>query len=304
MKDYLSKQPAEWSGIIQKRAWAVLLCVLVIAGPLAYAEPYGAEDHPLVERFPRAEIVQYQQRGVPEYRLALGAMEKVNAVIAPERESRHKGLLTRITYRIPEGHRSQDVFDSFKQQLAVKEASWLFECKGRQCGSSSQWAYQQFDVSRLYGVDREQAYLAAQVGDSYIALYTTQRGNRQVFAHVDILEPSAQASRVADMSVLLKRQQPLVIPADELQAGSAAVKDLARALTARQPGETWLVGHWDASLPTQQLLDDSLNLAEQLKSYLIEEGVPADTLFTLGVGPLAPGAEPAQASRRVVVIAR
>lgn len=155
----------------------------------------GSRDADGIDRYPLSWIVEYQAFTVPDYRLALGKMKKKSGVIAPEKSRRLEGYLQRITYRIPDGHSPEEAFKFVAHQLQQQQAVVLFRCESRQCGSSHQWANQTFQVSRLYGVDRTQLYLAAELAEQFIALYAVKRGNKRVYLQLDVISPQAPAAK-------------------------------------------------------------------------------------------------------------
>src|SRR5690606_16303470 len=74
-----------------------------------------------------------------------------------------------------------------------------FFCEGRECGSSSLWANQVLDYSRLYGPEDNQLYLALRLDDQpqrFISLYAITRGNQQVYLHMDQLTPEQPVTEV------------------------------------------------------------------------------------------------------------
>ena len=152
-----------------------------------------AADHALVTGFPGAEIVDYQNDGVRSYRLALDRMQRVNGRVSAGKEERISGTLTRITYRIPDGYPGAEVFGHYSEQL-LAAGNELFRCQGRGCGSSNFWANDVFENRILYGPEAEQFYMASSVVNAaesisaYMALYVITRGNRSVYAHLDIVE--------------------------------------------------------------------------------------------------------------------
>src|SRR5690606_42021792 len=93
-------------------------------------------------------------------------------------------------------------------------------CSSRDCGRSSEWATDVFGIANLYGVEREQNYLAARlVADDkqhYVALYTIMRGNQRVYAHLHVIEPDADGQAPSGPSTSPGVMLP--IPGDDLAA--------------------------------------------------------------------------------------
>ena len=166
-------------------AFSLLFCLNSSA--FAERDIRGSSDPQLLPRFPQAWIVKFNAAKVPEYRLASGPMKKLEGVIAPESIILSRGFLTRVTYRVPDSHKPEEVFNFYLKKLQALDATILFQCRSRQCGSSNQWANNYFKVSELYGVDRSQSFLSAKLHDQQVALYAVKRGNRRVYVHLDIL---------------------------------------------------------------------------------------------------------------------
>jgi len=254
-----------------------LLCILAM--PVwAVSDVRGSSDYPLLERYPRAYIVNYKQLAEPDYRWALGALEKVDGVVTAEKEERLKGQLTRISYRIPAGVTPTEAFEYMAGQLRTLGAQQRFNCEGRACGSSHQWANNVFRYSKLYGVERSQHYAAFLFNNTAVALYSVQRGNKRVFLHLDLLEQARP-----DLVKQLQSKGYVRWPAE--QEGSEALIDYL----LKQTDEVWLVGHQQKSGDAQSLLNNSEQLAQAVADKLREGGIAADRLQVFGVGALAPG---------------
>lgn len=259
--------------------WSLLLGILLVSLPTwASTDRSGSSDDPLLERFPLSYIVNYSQRKIPEYRLILGGLEKVNGVITPEREARYKGGLTRITYRIPDGHGAREPFLHFRSQLQKQNAEILFECEGRDCGSSNYWANSIFRYSKLYGVDRTQSYLAARIGQTYFAVYSVIRGNKRVFAHVEALQ-----SEQADFTQALRQEGYARLPNN-----GDLPTSLFAYLNDNPDVQLWLVGFDRSQDSVQTGINRSLNQLDALKQKFVEQQIDESRIHLYGVGPLAP----------------
>lgn len=260
---------------------------------LAARDKTGAIDHQLLQRYGLSWIVHYQADSVPEHGFALGAMKKVGGVIAPERSIRLQGRLTSITYRVPDGHAAADVFAFFRAQLEQQNADIMFQCSSRQCGSSNQWANNMFNVAELYGIDRSQSYLAAKVGGAHVALYTVKRGNRRVYAHIDIVQPEQQSA--ASIANELQQHGFSWLAVDFSNAAKLAegVQPLIEYLQQNNNDRIVLTGYM-AAVQGQSLMDmilSSQTNADRVAQLLLESGIEQDRIETAGVGPLVPSME-------------
>lgn len=273
-----------------------LLAGLILAGSVR-AEPdlAGSADYPLLKRFPLSWIEGFEQRETPEYRLTLSELKKVNNALVADRQQALSGKLTRITYRIPEPHRPEDAFDFFRRQIVDQSGEILFQCSGRDCGSSDLWANDLFGIARLYGLDRTQHYLAARLGGDYLALYAVQRGNRRVYLQLDVVSPQGGGSLGQQLRVT--RRAAIVL--DERDPAEVA-DQLVQLFGEFDPAQPfWLVVHV-AGTDLQRALDASRALADQLKKGVREAGF--DRVEAFGVGPLVPSV--LGPHRRVLVVVR
>lgn len=259
--------------------WLQILSLFLFV-PFCWAQNdrSGSSDYSLLQRFPLSYIESYEQREVPEYRLILGGIAKINGVVTPESEQRLSGLLTRITYRIPDGYRSDEPFVHFRNQLLRQGGEVIFQCGGRDCGSSNYWANAIFRTAKLYGVDRTQNYLAARVGQTYFALYTMIRGNKRVYAHLEVLQAGQD-----DFITSLGHQGYVRLP----ETGELP-ESLLEYLRSNPDQQFWLVGFDRKQGSVQAGIDRSLKQVEALKELLLQEQVGAERIHLHGVGPLAP----------------
>lgn len=255
----------------------VLLGCMLAGQAFAQSDLRGSSDHPSMERFPLSYIVSYSGRDVPEYRLILGGLEKVDGVIRPEKEKRSKGDLTRITYRIPPGHTALEPFNVMRDQLKTQGAEILFQCDGRDCGSSNYWANSVFRISRLYGVDQTQNYLVAQKGSTYFVIYTVTRGNKRVYAHVEILE-----SLQNDITAQLQSQGFVRVP-DQMELPET----LYEYLQANPDVLLWVVGFDRASGSVDESLARSQQAVDRL-SRDVSSRVGEAQVRVFAAGALAP----------------
>lgn len=134
-----------------------------------------------------ARLVAQGEVDAPYYILPVSSIRKVNGVIAAEHNLYLAGTLMTYTWEIVPGIGAERAHDLALSKLKQIGAEVLFTCQGRACGSSNQWANQVFQQSRLYGLDKQQSYTALQQTSDYYALYTTQRGNRKVYLHLEHL---------------------------------------------------------------------------------------------------------------------
>jgi len=269
---------------------------------LAQEDVAGAADYAGIDRYPDSKIEQYSSATPTDYTLVLGKLKKINNQLEPEYVKRLSGQLTRITYRIPEGYSPLTAFKYYADQFVSAEL--LFECRARECGSSSYWANQIFNLSILYGPDKDQHYgvyrLKLEGKELLVVIYSIMRGNKRVYAHLDILE--TKINRTHDLSInpdtLLKslRQNKRLVLAelafdgeDELEKTSLESLDtLVKALNKNIRLKFYVVGHVNSAGTFDHQLARSLKRAASVRRALIAFGIDASRLEAHGVGPLAP----------------
>jgi hypothetical protein len=239
-----------------------------------------------------------------DYRLVLGAMEKVNSQWRPEKEQRLEGQLQRKTLLINGGRTAADGYDYYRQQLLKLGARELFRCQARECGSSNSWANAVFHIKQLYGLEQTQFYSAFEwEGEEgvtrYLALYAVTRGNKRSFVQLDTLSSRTRqtiASSADVMAQALRQGRAVALPDIGLRDGVLVIDDAYLAgllvLIGQQP--SWhfnLVGHDSVSGSTSHQLERSKGLAQQLADRLVALGTPTSRLSVFGVGNLAPAVQ-------------
>ncbi|MDO8908023.1 MAG: DUF4892 domain-containing protein [Pseudohongiella sp.] len=299
---------------------ALVFCQAVVA------DVAGSSDYARFERFPGSQIVDYRVENNAVYSLALGRMQRAAGRVAPSQSERFQGNLRRITYEIPDGFNAQEVFNHFRTQLLSANQRELFNCQGRDCGSSNFWANDVFGNRILYGPETGQFYMAStyeseqqqQTVSGYAALYVVTRANRRLYAHVEFLELSAsqaaeqRAAQIVSPQALAARLEQdglAVVPGlvfnenDEL-GDSEGLELLAAVLSADSLLNIYIVGHLQAEAPLAEQIQRSRERAETVRSSLIAAGIAADRLEAQGVGPLAPFCRPGPCRQRIEVVVR
>jgi len=174
-----------------------LVFVLIIS-VAQVAESESASVAAAVGLFPSSELVEQKTTESMSHLVVLGALEKVNHELQPEKSILVPGRKDASTWYLPEARRTKQVAEHFKSEL-IESANILFECQGRSCGSSSYWANKLFERAILYGPEQYQHYLIAQrsvpqhslsqqkaEGD-YIVIYIGERATRKIYVHIEYI---------------------------------------------------------------------------------------------------------------------
>jgi hypothetical protein len=314
----MSLHPDKGVQMLKCRFLLVLLCVFNSAGLFAQnaTDVAGAVDYSEITRFPGSVISDYRTPGVVNYRLALGRMQRVNGRVAPGAEERIEGTLTRISYLIPDGYPSSDVFDYLSGQMLAKGPE-VYRCQGRGCGSSNFWANDIFENRILYGPEQEQFYLVTTIGEqqsnvfAYIALYVITRGNRAVYAHLDILEPDVTANGSGMtpelMAARIQEQGSVVVmditfDAQDALLERAGLTLIQSMLEENQQLQVYVVAHLQGDAVLEQLLARSLERAQLIVELLVSAGIDSARLAPQGIGPLAPACAQQPCAERVELV--
>jgi hypothetical protein len=264
---------------VLKETCVLLASLLLSCAVLAEPDVAGSSDYGLLKRFPLSWIEGYRKGPTPEYLLMLSELKKANNVVVADKRKALEGQLTRITYRIPDPHRPDDAFEYFRKQLADQGAEVLFQCQGRNCGSSHYWANDFFGIAQLYGLDRTQQYLAARLGADYMALYTVQRGNRRVYLQLDVVSAEGGSGQIQQLTVAGFARLSI-----EGQALDEVVDQVVQLLAELEPQPYWLVVHQQGGVDAA--LASSGTLAQQIATGARAAGI--EQVRGFGVGPLVP----------------
>lgn len=188
----------------------LILCLIPFVSPLLAAEPAGSQDLDVLPRFPRAEIVDYQDVPSLERRYPQDGLRRISGRLRASAEVLTEGRLRALTYRLPDEHSPREALDAAREHLLGQGAQLLFWCEGRDCGSSSLWANQIFGNAKLYGPEERQSYLLLRLAeprqDSLLALYGITRGNRRAYLHAEQLDGTAPLAQLLPTPGTLLRQ--------------------------------------------------------------------------------------------------
>jgi hypothetical protein len=263
------------------------------AGVSAQTDVSGARDPLGLARFPHSWIVSYARDD--EYRtreFVVSRVDKTRRDVRVEHEVRAPARLETATYEMPAGARRRDVEEHY---LALLGAGEFFQCRGRDCGRSNHWANYIFKQAILYGPDRNQFYFAGEHLDHLIALYVIERGNKRVYAYIEVLEPrqhvaigrNAEAiERLAGNGFsVVEGVHPL---ADGLlpDPAIAELSGLADRLDIFAGQTIYVVCHLYGSASASQLLANAQRCSAQAAELLTRTGGPE--LVPFAAGPLLP----------------
>jgi len=297
----------------------------------------GFTDHTLIAGFADSEIIDRELQRDINYRIILGALERVRGEVIPEDSKRLRGDVTKITYEVSQEFTGGDVYAFYQEQLTAKNHEVLYSCGGRECGSSNYWANDIFRNRILYGPERNQHFIAFRANPAleespYFSVYIITRVNRKIYAYIEIVEPAGteeseqiavtvetekpqiteQLSDVAGSNFLQRLQEqgsvilpPISFQSNDRLAGPADVEPLVSALNSDQALSVYVVAHLKKDgRSLQELMQRSLVRASSLRQALIEAGIEARRIEAAGVGPLAPSCANGDCEERIEIVLR
>ena len=297
--------------------------LLPFLGVSAFAQLAGVSanynDHPLFDRFPDSEIISVEFDEDVNYRLVLSSLQRTRGLVTPESSERLRGDVTKIIYEVSQEFTGEDVYNFFQQQLQERNYTDLFTCSGRGCGSSNYWANDIFGNRILYGPERNQYYLAVRADNGletspHLALYIITRGNRRIYAYLEIIEVGGTTTRIDiietnELLATLREQGSVIAPflnfiADNQLTIESDLAPIANMLETDTSLNIYLVVHLSGSDSLDSLMARSLMRAEFLKQQLQNLGIDGTRIIAQGVGPLAPICGTGNCEDRIEVVLR
>lgn len=297
---------------------AALLLWLLSPSPLQ-AESSAIQGHsPSEFAFPDSLPVRsYQSEAAETYVFILSPVESAARELQIDESIRLPAHFSRETWEMPRNATFSEIREYLRGSLRERGFTTLFECEGRDCGRSDLWANHIWQLAVLYGPNTSQFYIAMQDEDRGLlaALYLVERGNRRIYANLDIVEPVEMpqfetASRIASQlhetgRVRLDGSLPSSAWLRGLREGlSDAVRQslapVAEQLSLFSGQRVYVVCHLYGTESTEELLEASYRWASLLVAELAVESGPE--LIPFGVGPLSPVSGEVGANRVELVL--
>lgn len=272
------------------RTLGVLIAGLALAHPAGAAAPRDPLD---LDRYPHSIIVDYElDEALLPREFAIGRVDKSRRDVRAEREVRPNATRESATYEMPPATKPEDVVNHYRGLLG---SGTIFTCRGRDCGRSNDWANYVFGEAILYGPDIGQFYLAAELGEHLVAVYVIERGNKRVYAHLEVLKPQTPMILRGNAEVV----QRLAGDGITLISGvkpdrNGALSDpsltllgnLGDDLTVFSGQTVYVVCHLYGPVDTERLIEQSAECAGQAARALAKDNGPEFRAF--GAGPLLP----------------
>jgi hypothetical protein len=150
--------------------WVMMFASFCVANESEFTD-LAASSH--------AVLVSQSNTDVNDREIGLDALQKRLGHWGFEHSVRVSGNLREATYQIVDGYSAAEFLRQHVQTFMTEfGVTTLFECEGRDCGRSVQWANRVFEQRLLYGQDNDQNYWVGQSATGQAALYVAYSAYR------------------------------------------------------------------------------------------------------------------------------
>jgi hypothetical protein len=270
-----------------------LVLLLLAPAAIAASDIAGASDPAGIVRVPHSWIVVYERDDDLRNReFVVSRVDKTRRDVRVEREVRTLARLVSVTYEMPRNIRPEEVINHYLNQFGAGEA---FSCRGRACGRSNDWANHIFGQAILYGPDINQYYFAGELDDRLLSLYVIQRGNKRVYAHLQVLTPEDPVAVDFNREMVDQLSSTGFVTLEDIrpEAGGSfsdeaieQLKELAVDLARVGDQEVFVVCHLYGSQSADELLQSAALCSQTASEALGAAGGP--NLKPFAAGPLLP----------------
>lgn len=302
----------------------MLLKSIVIISAVAFAitsgitearDIRGSRDHPIIKRYPGASIVGYGVKKFDAYKLLTNKITRApgyGGKLTGANSKSIEGRVTKISYEVPRGRTTLEVFRNYEQALRKARFNILFKCSNRECGGRAF----NHTVKKPYAGFAEnyndQRFLSARLkrsqGDVYISLYTVRNHSaggpthNRIYTQLDIIEIQkmqtglvrVDANAMAQSISTTGRVALYGIYFDSNKAtvkskSNATLAEIAKLMKKRRNLRLVVVGHTDNRGTFMHNMALSKRRAAAVMSALVRRyGIRANRLRHWGVGYLSP----------------
>ena len=267
-----------------------LFCLLISLFSLPVLAKDILNDH---------RVIYSSETDFGEYRLALGALKKINGQWTADKETKLSGKISRRTIELNTGYTLVEAWQEVYDFISTQSATQLFVCDSYDCGRSNVWANNRFKIKQLYGQDASQKYSVWKYSNNQVntvfVVYGVERGNKRIYLQLDRIDVE-KLDVLPDESVLVKSLQEkgfIKLPEvqfieDTISVEPQVVNLLANVMSNFRGREFLLVGHDFSAGTIDAQLERSTKFAKSAADLLVSAGVDESHLYVHGVGGLAP----------------
>lgn len=289
------------------RCLVLLLLALFLNGVQAREVDIGLPP------FPQGVIQDSEEVDEATVRVFTSNIREVQGEVRANSEIRRELSGKRRLIAIDRHYSVRDAEEHYRAQLKEREATILYDCSGRSCGSSNVWANQVFGQRSLYGRDEEQVYLVSAWRDSLNriqlnTLYLIQRSNRNIYAYEQAFR-LPEGERLSGVELEDRRVfGPVVIrwenpESPSMRASSEDYRRVIEMTNEHEGGTLYLVGFSPLDQGSlAEVMEQTERAVGILRNVLNDRGVSSGRMESLVVGPLVPTAEAGRVGRRIEVM--
>ncbi len=321
------------------RTLLITLATLLCTSATCAQDASGCKDHPLITRYPGAELAWCEEQNHVDHAIAKGPVTGYKEIDAWKEV---KGKRTRLYYSIKGDFSIRDLYLNY--QSALKSAGATILAEGQQDKSTAPEVgsrtmlgvhYDRNNFPSSVGIRLLQGsassggsfYLAGSLDNKgtpvHIVVSGSQYTSEEKVMLVDIIEETGVATDKVKVNAEWMRQQieqsgkvainDILFDTDKATVQTSSlpvVAEIAELLTMMPDLQVFVVGHTDMTGTLEYDLGLSTRrAAEVVRLLTAEHGIAATRLDPHGVGPLAPvssnkTATGRQLNRRVELVAR
>lgn len=241
-----------------------------------------------------ADVIDVTSAGpVERHKVFLSRLKKISNNLSRDEYQMVQGVLRGQTYKATDDATLEEVIASLKRGMA-QGYDVLFECEGRNCGSSNEWANAVFSEPKLYGPESTQFYWVGKAAHSqtYWLVYGSKRSNKPVHFRIESIV-SVAPSLKSRLFAAFSEPGYLRLAWSELLADEGGLAE-ALGLWCAQSGGAFprqvalAVSGGDRNLAPSAALDSTGRLARALLTRLSVESLPGCQFSAFGLGGLTP----------------
>ena len=134
-----------------------------------------------------AAVIDVTEAGpAQQHKIFLSRLKKISNSLSRDEYEMVQGVLRGQTYKTTADTTLEEVMASLKREMA-QGYKVLFECEGRDCGSSAEWANAVFSEPKLYGPESTQFYWVGKAAQTqtYWLVYGSKRSNKPVHFRIE-----------------------------------------------------------------------------------------------------------------------